>query len=89
MRFEWDREKAEVNLGKHKVSFEEALTIFYDPLAATFDDFDHSEGEHRFITIGYSSKGRLLVVAHVERGATLRIVSARLASAKERNRHET
>lgn len=89
MRFEWDRQKAEANLRKHRVSFDEAVTIFYDPLAATFEDPDHSLGEHRFITIGRSSNDRLLVVAHVERGATLRIITARLASAKERKRHET
>jgi uncharacterized DUF497 family protein len=51
MRFEWDRQKAEANLRKHRVSFDEAVTIFYDPLAATFEDPDHSVGEHRFITI--------------------------------------
>lgn len=88
MRFEWDRQKAEANLRKHRVSFDEAVTIFYDPLAATFEDPDHSVGEHRFITVGRSSSDRLLVAAHVEHGATLRIITARLASAKERKRHE-
>jgi len=63
MRFEWDREKAEANLKKPRLSFDEAVTVFLDPLAATFDDPDHSVGERRFITIGYSSKGRLVVVA--------------------------
>ena len=58
MRFEWDRHKAEANLRKHRVSFDEAVTIFYDSLAATFEDPDHSVGEHRFITIGRSSNDR-------------------------------
>ena len=88
MRFEWDREKAKRNLRKHRVSFEEAVTVFYDPLSATFDDPDHSVGEQRFITIGYSSRGRLLVISHTERGDALRIISARLATAHERKRHE-
>ena len=89
MRFEWDREKAKRNIRKHRVSFDEAVTVFYDPLAATFDDPDHSEGEHRMITVGYSSRGRLLVVAHVERGVAIRLINARLATTQERKRHET
>jgi hypothetical protein len=89
MQFEWDREKASANLRKHGVSFDEAATVFYDPLAATFDDPDHSMRERRLLTIGYSSRGRLLVVSHTERGRALRIISARLASAKERKRHES
>lgn len=89
MHFEWDREKATANLKKHRVAFDEAATVFYDPLAATFDDPDRSTGERRFITVGYSLRGRLLVVSHTERGNSLRIISARLASAKERKRHET
>ena len=88
MRFEWDREKAQANVQKHGVSFDEAVTVFYDPLSATFDDVEHSTGESRFITIGYSARGRLLVVAHTERGATVRIISARRATARERRRHE-
>ena len=89
MQFQWDREKASSNLKKHRVSFDEAATIFYDPLSATFADPDHSKRERRFLTIGCSSKGRLLVVSHTERGNVLRIISARLASAKERKRHES
>ena len=89
MQFEWDRAKAELNLRRHRVPFDEAVTVFYDPLAATFDDPDHSVGERRFITVGYSSHERLLVVVHVERGDNLRIISARLATARERKRHET
>jgi hypothetical protein len=88
MRFEWDRKKAEKNLKIHKVSFDEAMIVFYDPLSATFDDPDHSFGEVRHITIGHSSRGRLLVVSHTERRKTLRIISARLATAHERKRHE-
>ncbi|MBI5892538.1 MAG: BrnT family toxin [Deltaproteobacteria bacterium] len=88
MQFEWDNKKAISNLRKHKVSFEEAMTVFYDPLSATFDDPDHSTDEKRLITIGYSSRSRLLVVSHIERGKTIRIISARTATAHERKRHE-
>ena len=88
MRFEWDPEKAKQNLKKHGVSFEEALTVFFDPLSATFDDPDHSVGEYRNITIGLSSHGRLLVVAHTEEKEGLRIISARPATAHERKKHE-
>lgn len=88
MRFEWDREKAKRNLRKHKVSFDEAVTVFYDPLSATFDDPDHPVGEKRFIMIGYSSRGRLLVISHTERGDAIRIISARIATKHERKRHE-
>jgi len=88
MQFEWDREKAKKNLRTHSVSFDEAMTVFYDPLSATFDDPDHSDDEQRLITVGYSSHSRLLVVAHTERGKTIRIISARPATAHERKRHE-
>jgi uncharacterized DUF497 family protein len=89
MQFEWDREKAKKNLRNHKVSFEEAMTVFYDPLSATFDDPDHSVDEQRLITIGYSSHSQLLVVSHTERGKIIRIISARLATAHERKKHES
>ncbi len=89
MHFEWDREKTSANIRKHGVAFDEAATVFYDSLAVTFSDPDHSAVERRFLSIGYSSGGRLLVVSHVERGSSIRIISARLASAKERKRHET
>ncbi|TAN41500.1 MAG: BrnT family toxin [Nitrospirae bacterium] len=88
MRFEWDRDKAKGNNSKHKVSFDEAVTVFYDPLSATFNDTDHSIEEQRFITIGYSSRGRLLLISHTERGHVIRIISARLATAHERKKHE-
>jgi uncharacterized DUF497 family protein len=88
VHFEWNQEKAKQNLKKHGVSFEEAVTVFYDPLSATFDDPDHSVGEYRYITIGLSSRDRLIVVAHTERGENLRIINARPATAHERKRHE-
>jgi uncharacterized protein len=89
MKFEWDKDKAENNLKKHKVSFDEAVTVFYDPLSATFGDPDHSDNEQRLITIGYSSQNRLLVVSHAERGMATRIINARPATAHERKRHES
>ncbi len=89
MEFDRDRLKAERNRKKHRVSFDEAVTVFYDPLAATFDDPDHSIVEHRSVTIGYSSYDRLVVVVHAERGSSVRIISARLANARERSNHET
>jgi uncharacterized protein len=69
MRFEWDSEKAAENLRKHRISFDEAATAFFDPLSMTVPDPDHSVGERRFITMGASSGGRLVVVAHTERGS--------------------
>ncbi len=88
MRFEWDRKKAGQNVTKHGVSFDEAFTVFYDPLAATVGDPDHSVEEERLITIGYSARGRLLVVSHTEREGVVRVISARRATAGERKRHE-
>lgn len=89
MQFEWDRGKAQRNLRKHGVSFDEAVTVFYDLLSATFHDPDHSVGENRFVTVGYSARGRLLVVSHTERGNAVRIIGARHATPRERKRHET
>jgi hypothetical protein len=88
VRFEWDRKKASANVEKHGVTFDEAVTVFRDPLAATFDDPAHSRGERRFITIGYSGQGRLLVVCHTERRNAVRVISARRATPHERKRHE-
>ena len=88
MQFEWNLEKAKSNVAKHDVSFEEAATVFYDPLSATFEDLVHSIGERRFLTIGYSSTGRLLVVSHTEREGVPRIISARTATSHERRKHE-
>lgn len=89
MKFEWDPEKADENLRKHGVAFGEAMTVFHDPLTATFDDPDHSVAERRLLTVGYSSSNRLLVVSHLEDGETIRIINARPATAHERKRHET
>jgi len=89
MRFEWDGDKAAKNRTKHNVSFEEAVTVFYDPLAVTFDDPNHSQSERRLITVGYSSQGQLLVVCHTERRGAVRLISARRATGHERKRHES
>jgi len=89
MHFEWDRAKADANRRKHKVTFDEAVSVFYDALSATFPDPDASRNEERLVTIGQSSRRRLLVVVYTERGETIRIISARLATAHERKRHET
>ena len=88
MKIEWDPKKAASNLRKHKVSFEEAATALQDPMTATGVDPDHSIGEFRYITFGVSELGRWLVVAHTERGETIRIISARLASKGERKIYE-
>ena len=88
MQFEWDTAKAAENLAKHRVSFEEAATVFRDTLSATGADPDHSLGEERYITFGVSTSGRLLVVAHIERGDTIRIISARPATPGERKIYE-
>src|SRR3989344_4267179 len=88
MEFEWDPKKAISNLRKHKVSFEEASTALRDTMAATGADPDHSIGEFRYVTFGISERGRLLVVAHTEQSETIRIISARLASRRERKINE-
>jgi hypothetical protein len=85
--FEWDENKAAQNLAKHGVSFEEAMTVFGDPLSDTFNDPDHSTDEHRFIIIGISEKGRMLIVAHTDDDA-IRIISAREPSRGEREFYE-
>lgn len=84
MIFEWDPKKAKANLRKHGVSFEEAATVFLDPSAMTFTDPDHSEEEDREITIGLTTKQRLVFVSHCGRGDRSRIISARQATRKER-----
>jgi hypothetical protein len=89
VRFEWDSGKAAINRRKHHVAFDEAVTAFYDALATTFDDPDHSAGEARFVTVGYSAQGRLLVVCHTERHDVVRIITARVATTREKKRHET
>ena len=77
------------NRKKHGVPFDEAVTVFYDPLAATLGDPDHSDKEDRLLTVGYSGQGRLLVVCHTARSGAIRIISPRRATARERKRHES
>ncbi|HXU81759.1 MAG TPA: BrnT family toxin [Polyangia bacterium] len=84
MRFEWDPNKARRNLLEHGVSFDEALTAFWDPLSITVFDDGHSEREDRFVLIGATLRFRLVVVVHTVRGDGLRIISARLATRRER-----
>ena len=88
LRFEWDKNKAKRNATKHKVSFEEASTLFGDPLSITIEDQVHSSIEERFITIGSSFSGNLLVVVHCDQGDTVRIVSARAATRTEKKAYE-
>ena len=86
--FEWDKDKARKNLKKHGVSFEEASTVFGDPLALTIPDLLHSEEEDRSITLGQSHRRRLVVVAATDRGDKIRIISARVATRRERKDYE-
>jgi uncharacterized DUF497 family protein len=88
MPFEWDPDKAAENLRRHRVSFEEAATVFRDPLSRTFPDPEHSEGEERYLDIGHSERGRLLIVSYTERQGQVRIISARLATRNERRNYE-
>ena len=84
MQFEWNREKAIANLSKHGVSFEEAKTVFEDPLYVDFYDPDHSDEEERYLIIGESNRGRLLIVSYTERGELIRIIGARELTRRER-----
>jgi uncharacterized DUF497 family protein len=88
MEFEWDPEKAGFSLKKHGISFHVASTVFGDPFAITFNDPDHSTGEHRFLTFGNSIWNQLLAVVHTERRGKIRIISARRATPKERKIYE-
>ena len=88
MEFEWDQSKATANLKKHGVSFEEAKTVFDNPLAVIFDDETHSIDERREIIIGHSQRNRLLLIAFTERSSSIRIISVRLATRKEREDYE-
>jgi len=89
MKFEWNLLKADLNLNnKHKVSFKEAATVFGDWYALTFDDPDHSQYEDRFIILGFSNQGRLLVVSYTYRNEQVRVISARKADKKERRFYE-
>jgi hypothetical protein len=87
-QFEWDKLKAGANLKKHGVPFDEALTVFADPLARIRDDPDHPVGERREIVVGNPVKGRVLVVGFTERGTKIRIINARRATARERKNYE-
>ena len=89
MQFEWDPGKAAANLIKQGVSFDEASTVFGDPLAKTIDDPDHSIEEYRFVTTGRSQEQRLLVVSHTFRESTIRIISARAPTPHERKEYES
>ncbi|UCD28820.1 MAG: BrnT family toxin [Planctomycetota bacterium] len=88
LTFEWDEDKADQNLKKHDVSFHEAKTVFNDPFAITIHDPDHSDDEDRYIDIGLSFKGRLIVVLYTERGNTIRIISSRRATKREQRDYE-
>ena len=88
LRFEWDDAKSRGNQDKHGVSFAEAATVFSDPLSVVIPDPLHSEDEERFVLLGQSQRQRLLVVVHTEREGVIRLISARLATAKERRDYE-
>lgn len=89
IRFTWDRQKADRNRREHEgVTFEEAATVFRDPLAHIFDDDEHSDDEHRELMIGYSRRNRLLIVSFTERADVIRIISARKADSDEREDYE-
>lgn len=88
MNFEWNPRKADINLRKHRVSFVEAATVFGDDLAITVPDPDHSIDEERYITIGWSNRHRLLMVAHADRGNRIRIISARELTRREQKAYE-
>lgn len=88
MEFEWSPNKAKLNFEKHDISFQEAATVFNDPLSVTFLDPDHSIGENRYVIIGISRHVQLLVVAHTDRGEKVRIISARKATRIERRFYE-
>ncbi len=88
LSFEWDEEKAKANLKKHKVSFDEAATVFTDPFPITIPDPDHSVVEQRYVDIGASDMGHVLVVVYTERGANIRIISCRKATSSERKLYE-
>jgi uncharacterized protein len=88
MKLEWDPDKANLNLLKHSVSFYEAATVFGDPLSVTYHDPDHSLAEERYITMGTSQSGLLLIIAHTDRGENIRIISARKTTRQERKHYE-
>ena len=88
LKFEWNLDKAKKNTDKHGISFNEAATVFSDPLSMTYDDPDHSHDENRYIIIGLSAFGNLLFVSHTETGDKIRIISARKLTKNERKQYE-
>ena len=88
MKVDWDPDKATANVAKHRISFEEAASVFGDSLAYTFRDPDRSTGEARFLTIGLSNRARLLFISYTERGGVIRLISVRLATRRERKIYE-
>lgn len=88
MTFEWNSDKAQANLSKHRVSFDEAKTVFDDPLYIDFYDPDHSNNEERYILVGHSQQHRLLVVSYTERKNRIRLISARIATRMEKETYE-
>ena len=88
LAFEWDKQKAKINQRKHNISFEEASTVFDDPLAVNFDDPDHSTGENRYLIIGLSDQSKFLFVSYTDRDHKIRLISARLVTPKERRYYE-
>jgi uncharacterized protein len=88
LEFEWDRDKAKRNIKKHGVSFEEAMTVFADPLSLTIHDPEHSDEEDRYVILGESSRQRLLVVVFTDRDDRIRIITASVATRQERKNHE-
>ena len=88
MQFEWNPDKAIINIQKHNISFTEASTVFNDPLSLTYQDPDHSLSENRYITIGLSQTGKIIILAHTDRNNKIRIISARLATRQERRFYE-
>ena len=88
MKFEWDPEKDHANQEKHRISFEEAATVFGDPFALSWTDAEHSTREYRTLTLGYTERRRLVIVAYTERADHIRLISARLATPVERRLYE-
>lgn len=88
MAYEWDPQKEDLNRSKHGIDFAEAGSVFEDPLFVTFADPDHSVGEQRFLILGESQQGRLMVVSYTERQGEIRLISARKATRRERTAYE-
>lgn len=89
MDFDWNPQKAEINSKKHGVEFEEAASVFGDYFSITYPDLEHSFDEPRYIMIGLSNKSRVLIISHTQRGETIRIISARMATKRERGFYES